>query len=485
MAENPRLIRAERGIRRRLFLKALALGLSVPLAAKLSKLSLAQSGPVPKRFLLYYMPHGIAPEHYNPRVAESDRTTFSLDQTNVSTLGPLEAYKQYVNVYQGFKYTLANTHDGVVNCLSGVSTSDTTTPRTTLEQIIARGLNKKALVLGACSHIPYQLDKNGMLFWDGTPIDPEKSPVAAADRLFGGGGATTPTNHDVELRKDLLTLTAAEVQGLQSELSGLTKEQTKLQTHLKAIQAIQAQGSMTTSSACMGRPAMPSVELVRAASAGLVVDPSGGNDYFYQEKNFPLIFQAQLEVASQALLCGAAQVVALMPLYTTCDFDFTFADAPGTHHNGLSHSRYERASGAMDNSPPSIDNLEPAARAAFARAQRWFATQLEKTILEVLMQDDPLAPGTKVIDNSLVYWMSEIGDGADHTNMSKVLSPPAPSYLPLVTIGKAGGALKTGQVIRFDTDRPAGDLYATLARAMGVSSTAFPDGNAPVIEALT
>src|SRR5262245_49837757 len=121
MAENPRLIRAERGIRRRLFLKALALGLSVPLATKLSKLSLAQSGPVPKRFLLYYMPHGIAPEHYNPRVAESDRTLFSLDQTNVSTLGPLEAYKQYVNVYQGFKYTLANTHDGIVNCLSGVS----------------------------------------------------------------------------------------------------------------------------------------------------------------------------------------------------------------------------------------------------------------------------------------------------------------------------------------------------------------------------
>src|SRR5262249_6240965 len=157
-------------------------------------------------------------------------------------------------------------------------------------------------------------------------------------RLFGGGGGMTPANHDVELRKDLLALTAAEVQGLQSELSSLTRERDKLKSHLDAIQKIQAQGSMTTSSACMGMPAMPTVEKVRAESAGLVVDPSGGNDYFYQEKNFKLIFQAQLEVAAQALLCGAAQVMALMPMYTTCDFDFTFAGAPGTHHNGLSHT---------------------------------------------------------------------------------------------------------------------------------------------------
>ena len=63
--------------------------------------------------------------------------------------------------------------------------------------------------------------------------------------------------------------------------------------------------------------------------------------------------------------------------------------------------------------------------------------------------------------------------------------PPFPAYLPLVSIGKSGGALKSGQVIHFDTDRPAADLYLTFAKAMGASSATFPSTTGPVTEALT
>ena len=31
-----------------------------------------------------------------------------------------------------------------------------------------------------------------MLFWNGTPIDPEKSPVKAFDSLFGGATTRRP-----------------------------------------------------------------------------------------------------------------------------------------------------------------------------------------------------------------------------------------------------------------------------------------------------
>ena len=51
--------------------------------------------------------------------------------------------------------------------------------------------------------------------------------------------------------------------------------------------------------------------------------------------------------------------------------------------------------------------------------------------------DDPAAPGTKVLDNTLIYWMSEIGDGQIHTRVSEILYPQVPTSLPLVTIGKA------------------------------------------------
>ena len=80
----------------------------------------------------------------------------------------------------------ADTHTGIVNCLSGSMATDTSTARTSVEHVIAKALNVKPLILGACSHQPFGLDANGMLFWNGTPVDPEKSPVKAFDTLFGG-----------------------------------------------------------------------------------------------------------------------------------------------------------------------------------------------------------------------------------------------------------------------------------------------------------
>ena len=95
-------------------------------------------------------------------------------------------------------------------------------------------------------------------------------------------------------------------------LGNLTSEKTKLQRHLEAIQMLQS-GKGSGASSCTTAPTLPSVEKVRAATAGLppVTSSNAGDDYFYKEKNFPLLFQAQLELATQAILCNAAQVVGL------------------------------------------------------------------------------------------------------------------------------------------------------------------------------
>ncbi len=495
MKTNTRLIRAQSRLERRLFLKALGLGLATPLAAKLARYATAAPGAAPKRFMIMYVPHGIAPEHFNPQVAQGNPTSFDLDKTNESILGPLQAYKKWVNVYQGFKYPdLNGTHEGIVNCLSGANTTDINTPRTTLDQVIAKGIGKQALILGACSHLPYGIDLHGMLFWDGTPIDPEKSPVKVADSLFGGGSGPTPTNNaDAALQSALLDLTAAEISDLQTAAAGLTAEQTKLQAHLNAVQTIKAQGSGGGTNSCTSKPNLPTVEKVRAASAGQVVDPSGGNDYFYQEANFKLLLQAQLEVTAQAFVCGAAQVVGLMPMYATCDFDFSFVGgtqpAGGwSHHNGLSHTPPQPTGNTM--SPLSIANEgDPAIRASFAKAQRWFYQQLADNLVSVLATTpDPLASdGSMVLDNSLIYVMSEIGDGNWHTRVSQVEWYQAPEYLPMVSIGGCAGAIKAGQVLSLPitTDgaksRPAVDLYLTFAKAMGVSDATFP-GSTGIVE---
>jgi hypothetical protein len=500
MPSHLRLLHARSILERRLFLKAMGLGLAAPVALHLSRSATAQPSGAPKRFFVMYLPHGIAPEHFNPRMtgAGNDPTQFALDMTNESILGPLEPYKPYVNVYQGFQFPGEyGTHEGILNILSGSSASDTTTPRITLDHVIGKGLGVKPVILGACSHQTWGLDGHGMLFWDGTTaVDPEKNPAVAADKVFGTG-APTPSA-DEQLRLAMLDLTITEIEALQTSVSGLTREQSKLQTHLDSVKALK-EGGGSGQSSCTTVPALPTVEKVRMESAGKVPDPGGGNDYFYMESNFRTLFQAQLEIVNQALICNAAQVMGLMPMYATAEFDFSFigGTAPSwAHHNGLSHTGYQAADGAQWNSPISIDNAKPEARATFGKAQRWFFEQLVSNVVSKLATTpDPAASdGSMVLDNTLIFVLSEVGDGANHTRASKIESPQIPSYIPLITIGKAGGAIQSGQVIttgELGDDataaklaRPATDLFLTLAKAMGVEAT-FPSTTGVVEGVLT
>jgi hypothetical protein len=495
MRPHLKLERAKSVLERRLFLKAMTLGLAAPVALKLARSATAAPAGAPVRFLLMYLPHGTACEHYNPKMAGdgSDPTQFALDMTNESILGPLEPYKKWVNVYQGLDYPgdACGTHEGIVNILSGKNTCDTTTPRITVEHAIAKGLGVQPLILGACSHTPYAIDLHGMLFWDGSAaVDPQKNPAAAFDKLFGGQ-TTTPSpmqSADDQLRSAMLDLTTAELTDLKKSVSSLTTESSKLQSHLDAIAALKTgSGGSSGKSSCTTKPTLTNVEKVRQASAGVVLDSSHSNDYFYQEANFRLIFQAQLELITQALICNAAQVIGLMPMYATAEFDFSFVGGSlggcngWSHHSGLSHTGYQQQPSAQYNSPVTIDNAKPDTRAAFARAQRWFFEQLTTNVISVLATTpDPAASdGSMVLDNTLIYVTSEIGDSQNHLRMGEIMYPQIPSYIPMVSIGGAGGGIKSGQVITLPITtngpapdaRPAVDVYATLAKAMGVTAT--------------
>lgn len=505
---HTRLARAAQRVERRVFLKALALGVSLPAAARLGQLATAQATGAQKRFMLLYLPHGIAPEHYNPRVNESNPTDFALNQTNASTLAPLEDYKRYVNVYQGLQYLGdGETHESVVNFLSGYKGKDDTGARTTMEHVIAKELGVKPLLLGACANRGWGLDASSKVFWNGTAVDPEKNPAAAADRLFAGGAAPAePTNPDqpnpdLALRAEILKLNAAELEELHSAVNGLTAERTKLQTHLQSVQAVKAHADSALQgggggggvNSCSTMPNMPLVEQVRAASAGEVEVP-GMIGWFHTEANFELLFKAQLQLAAQALICNAAPIVAVQPLYTTCEIDFSFAGTPGSHHSLLSHAMTSPIEGYNESRPVSIDNVQTAPREAFGKAQRWFAQQLVDHVVSTLATtDDPTAPGTKVLDNTIIFWASEISDGAQHLRDSVVFHPGLPVHLPLVTIGGGAGALKTGQVVQLpiadekvepNPARPATDLYLTLAKAMGATSATFPDTTGVISEVL-
>lgn len=475
--------RASLRVRRRVFLRALGLGLGASAAARLSSVALAQVGAAPQRFMLLYVPHGVPPEHFKPQVMASDPTAFALDQSGVSILGPLqEQFKPYVSVVQGIKYPDgAMTHEAIRVCLSGLAGAGEKmlpaddAPRVTLEHQIANAWQVKPLVLGAVPHRPFGLDQDAKLMWDGTPVVPEKNPLLAYDSVFGSlGGAAPPSgpDPDVALTDALHALTEAELVALQKELTALTAEQTKLKTHLEAVQALKATGAGVGSS-CDAAPMLSAVEALRTAAAGQ------GDDFFLKEENFPQLLAAQLQIAGAALRCNARRVVAVQPMYANCELDFGFMGSSGPHHSSLSHTQPQQ--------DQMQTGLDLATRDKFAKCQRWFFEELVKHTLSALLEPDPADPGRKVIDNTIVYVTSEIGEGAYHKTHTDALQPgpgaPVLSYVPSVLIGGGGGGLKPGRVVTFAQDRPAGDVYRSICEALGVTGN-FPDSQAAVTEVL-
>jgi hypothetical protein len=476
MQEHTRLVRARQGLERRLFLKALGLGLSAPIAWELCRSATAQAQEArPKRLMVFFTPHGMPPEHYNPVVNAADRSNFALDQTGVSILGPLEPYKQYVNVLQGFQYPGASTHEGILTVLSNFGTSnDETTPRTTFEHVISNGLNAQPLVLGAVAHRVWGLDKDGKLIWDGQPVVPEKNPMLAFDGTFAK--AVDPqAAMKAQLREALTSLTERQLTSLNNELSAVTKAQSKLQVHLQAVQALRSGAAGQQS--CNPVPSLPAVESLRQAAVG---QP---DEFFLSEDNFPALLAAQLEVAAQAIICNATPVVTLQAMYTNADINFAFMGSPGSHHSALSHTGPQADGNGLALGP----------RTPFANAQKWFFDQLVQHLVSRLMVPDPADPQHQVIDNTIIYCLSEIGEGAWHTSKSSAIqlgaTPNAYAYMPIVTIGGGGGALRTGQVLNVNpnaagNDRPAGDIYLALARVMGVQVSAFGNATNPLMEIL-
>jgi len=480
-----------------MFLRAAALGLAAPAAFNLSRLAVAAPAGAPKRLLIFHMPHGVPNIHYNPKVTGGDLTQFTLDYTTSvasspkqdvkSILGPLEPYKQYVNVYQGFKYpTEGGPHFDAVNFLTNSHDIEGNAPRLSIDHAIGQKLGVKPLNLGASARPLGAVTLYPKVFWDGTGfIEAEKNPVKAADAVFGGLKAPTGVNPDVEAREALLKLTEGEVQGLQQELSSLSSEQTKLKAHLDALLALHSGPGGGGALSCTTAPALPNVEKIRALKMPDVT-PEGMENWYlgnYQgdNPNFPLILAAQMEVAAQAIACNAAPIVTLQAMFSTSQMNFKFAGVDKAHHIDISHQGPEMN--------PDMPNS--AAVAEFARAQRWFTEQIVEGLVKPLMMDDPAAPGSKIIDNTIIYVCSEIGDGQFHTLVTQDMPSyhPAPQsftsmYLPLITIGGGGGALKTGRIVRNAVDRPATDLYLTLAQAMGAPLMSFGNSTGVLQEVL-
>lgn len=428
---------------RRVFLSALGLGLSLPLAYRSARLAVAQPSPRPCRLFIYYLPHG-APTEYLDATATGG--TFDFDMGGKSVLGALAPYAAQVSVLRGVGMNGASNHGAIRTMLTGGAEGEGSD---SIDAVIGAAIGATPHVLGA---VPYGkgsgFTSDSFLVKHGAWVRPEEDPARAADALFQGLGASTSTpDPSIAFRQEALGLTERELTKLQGAVSGLTDEQNKLAIHLDAIRMLKDGGGGAQQISCDARPSLPSLTALAGAD---VLDPT----------NLGKVLDAQLEVAAHALVCGTASIITLQNMYVNADLNMGFPGGPGVpkgHHEPISHS------------------WDDAGRAEFAQVQRWFYARLAEKLLLTLNVNDPQDPEHSVLDNSLVAVLSEVSDGANHNSDASSVwlgGKEVPTSLPLVLIGGAGGYLKpAGGIVKASVLHT--DLLATFAEAMRAPITAM------------
>jgi hypothetical protein len=202
--------------------------------------------------------------------------------------------------------------------------------------------------------------------------------------------------------------------------------------------------------------------VVAARSVGVPVRPIDLTASI--DSNYPMIGQAHIEVAAEALAAGKTCAVTLM---WGDDFVPTFLGLTQRVHE-LSHTTSDLYAAVQQSGGTVVPT-------PFGKLQNFYA-QMFLALLDQ-MSNTPVGAGT-LLDQSVVVWISETGQGSDHLGR----------YIPVVIAGSGGGRLDVGRYIQVKPHAPAagtfididsvvrtqGDLFAALGRLWGVGGFGDP-----------
>jgi hypothetical protein len=430
------MTRSRRGFLRTLGVGGLALSLFD--ARKL----LAQSAVLPKRLILMFTPDGTIPDAWG---ADGSKTDFKLRRI----LEPLLPHQSYLNVLQGVDQLSAYVGPGDghqqgmghlwtgVELLPGdIKGGCDTCPAASfaggisVDQAVANQIGAdrsfKSLELGV-------LVKNSEDTWSrmcyrgsGQPLPPENDPAKVFTRVFGQLGAD-PFGYEQQRARSrsMLDFVHADFTALKPQLT--SQERAKLDQHettLREIeQRLQNPGALGATCKAPGAP----MTLDARANA-----------------NAPALGKLQMDMLVAAMACDLTRVGSIQWTHSVGQMMFPWIGINDRQHD-LSHEGDSNAD----------------AKEKLIKMNRWYAEQL--AYLLTRLKAVPEGDGT-MLDNTLVVWGNELGKGNSHTR----------NDIPFVLAGKAGGTVRTGQLLTFDK-RPHNDLLLTICRAFGLSQDKFGD----------
>ncbi|HSP78638.1 MAG TPA: DUF1552 domain-containing protein, partial [Myxococcaceae bacterium] len=262
------------------------------------------------------------------------------------------------------------------------------------------------------------------------PMAKEVNPRSVFDRLFAGMDPGSTQEQIAKRRayeQSILDFVREDAKALEKQLGATDLR--KLDEYFTSVRELEVQledlGKDQTSSCTPGLPpvASPDVRVNSKLMCDLMV----------------LAFQ-----------CDVTRVVTFMLGNARTDRVYDFLGLTNGHHYYSHHKR------------------NSANYAALAKIDRWEMEQF--SYLLQTMKSGPEGTGT-LLDNSLVYFGSEVADGNSHGHRD----------MPVVLAGKAGGLVTPGRHVVYEDDPPIANMLISMMQMMGVQMSTFgEDGTGPL-----
>ena len=436
--------RAPRGLSRRAFLGGSGTLIALPFLESLLPRGLRAAPPPPKRLLFYFVPCGIHMPAWTPKEVGAG---YQLPPI----LQPLAAVKDSVLVISGLGnkpgipdgtgdhaggtsafLTCAHARKSDVDISLGISVDQVAA------QVLGRGVRYPSLQLGlevgtsagTCDS-GYGCAYMRNISWAGpkTPLPKTIDPQLVFDVLFSGEDLSQTAEQIARrkrYRKSVLDYALDEGKRLSGRLG--QNDRHKLDEYLSGVRDVEQ------------RLAAPLL------GCGGAMRPESD-----------LAFKDQVRIMSDlmvlAMQCDLTRIISFMLNNGQSIRSYAFIGVGAAHHEISHHMN------------------DPAKQSMLQTINTWEVEQL--AYLLTRMSAIKEGEGT-LLDNSLIYFSSEVADGNSHTHTD----------LPVLVAGKLGGTIKSGRHM-MQTDVPVANLFTSILQAVGVNASRFGDDGTGPLSGLT
>ncbi|MFM7167080.1 MAG: DUF1552 domain-containing protein [Planctomycetaceae bacterium] len=435
---------------RRRFLRGTGVALSLPWLESLQGAGQRSPGKPPLRSAFLHFPNGAWMEDWTP-------ATVGRDYVLSRTLQPLQPVREELLVLSGLDKL--NSQDGgghysaTANYLTGMPVRRTTgkdlsAGGISVDQLLAKQLIGQtpvpALVM-SCDPVQTGVDRitqytllyDSLISWEAAdrPVMPLTEPRAAFEQLFSLSAS------DVKQRnrsRRLLNLVLEDAHSLRAQLG--RDDRSRIEQYLDSLNAIESRLLFFDG---------PPADFGRQSAVAHALEQRSS---FCQTQR--LSYQQQvrllLDLVVLAFQGDATRVVSLMMANEATTRSFEFIGVSDAAHRVSHHQG------------------DPGLIAAYQQITQWFVQQFADLVLA--LQQVPEGEGT-LLDHCMLLFGSGLSDGNRHD----------PLNLPVLLAGRGGGAVPTGQHLRFTGDNtPLCNLYCSMLNTMGLPTTQFGDSNGQI-----